>query len=72
MQVGSWSVNLRPGAPLLAFFIAGWLLIFFLPSFKIIQRTGHSGWWSLLVFVPPAAVAGLWVLAYRRWPALDP
>jgi hypothetical protein len=39
---------------------------------RIVQRTGRSGWWCLLVFTgPPGILFGLWVLAYRRWPAID-
>lgn len=41
------------------------------PLFRILRRTGHSGWWSLLALVPFANLVGLWVFAYARWPALD-
>lgn len=34
-------------------------------------KTGYSPLWVLLLLVPVAGVAGLWVLAYRRWPRVD-
>lgn len=46
-------------------------LLFLIPTFRVIQRTGHSGWWCLLSFVPFLNWIGLWVFAYVRWPAPD-
>jgi hypothetical protein len=71
MQLGHWSIQSGLATPLFILVIIGWVLFFFLPIVRIVQRMGHSGWWSLLVFVPPLSVVGLWVLAYGRWPALD-
>ena len=48
------------------------IVYFFLvfgPLIRIMHRVGRTGWWSLLVFVWPL---GLWLLAYTRWPAIDP
>ena len=42
-----------------------------LPIFRIVQRTGHSGWWGVLMFLPFANIIGLQILAYGRWPVLD-
>jgi uncharacterized membrane protein YhaH (DUF805 family) len=39
---------------------------------KILHRTGHSGWWAVLVPIPPLNVIGLWFLAYSRWSTVDP
>jgi len=41
------------------------------PTSKILRRTGHSGWWSLLAFIPALNWVGFWVLAFVRWPAVD-
>jgi hypothetical protein len=41
------------------------------PYWKIWTRTGHSGLWALLMLVPIVNLVSLWVLAYKRWPALD-
>jgi len=57
------------GSPLVMLVII--LPIFFYPVWRIISRTGHSGWWSLLMFVPLANFIGLWMLAFVRWPATD-
>lgn len=46
-------------------------LLFVFPIAKIVSRTGLSGWWALLFFVPVVSVIGLWVLAYARWPAIE-
>lgn len=47
------------------------VLTFLIPIQQILHRTGHSRWWSLLMFVPLVNWIGLWVLAYVRWPAMD-
>jgi uncharacterized membrane protein YhaH (DUF805 family) len=44
-------------------------LLVFWPVLKILRRIGRSGWWSLLAFAWPL---GLYLLAYTRWPAIDP
>lgn len=45
--------------------------VILLPLARILKRTGHSGWWALLYFVPLVGWIGLWVFAYARWPAVD-
>ncbi len=47
------------------------VVLFVLPIMKIVQRTGRTGWWSLLFFTGPGLIVGLWLLAYCRWPAVD-
>jgi len=42
-----------------------------LPCGIIFRRLGFSGWWSLLCFVPAAALLFLWYLALCRWPAAE-
>lgn len=42
-----------------------------IPYWKIWQRTGHSGAWALLMIVPIVNIISLWVLAFKRWPAVD-
>ena len=41
--------------------------LFCIPLARILNRTGHSGWWALLYFVPVANLIGLWVWAYKKW-----
>ena len=41
--------------------------LFAIPAGLVLKRTGHSMWWALLCFIPIAALAGLWVLAFTRW-----
>ncbi len=38
------------------------------PHYFYWKRTGHSGWWCLLMLVPVVNIAALWVLAFKRWP----
>ena len=47
------------------------ILINLVPIARILGRTGHSGWWSLLIFVPVVNWIALWVFAYVRWPSID-
>ena len=46
------------------------LALMVIPYWKIWQRTGHSGWWGLLMLIPLANLISLWVLAFKDWPAL--
>jgi hypothetical protein len=46
------------------------LVLVVIPYWKIWQRTGHSGAWGLLMLVPLANIISLWVLAFKKWPAL--
>ncbi|MDR5731007.1 hypothetical protein QCE47_01415 [Caballeronia sp. LZ025] len=41
------------------------------PYVRIIQRTGHSGWWLLAGLIPVLNLIMLWVFAFARWPAID-
>jgi hypothetical protein len=41
--------------------------LFAIPAGMVLKRTGHSIWWALLCFIPLAALAGLWVLAFTKW-----
>jgi hypothetical protein len=54
-----------------ALFIVVLLVLVVVPYWKIWQRTGHSGAWGLLMVVPLVNIISLWVLAFKRWPALD-
>jgi hypothetical protein len=41
------------------------------PYFRIFKRTGHSGWWALLMFVPVANIITLYIIAFNRWPTFE-
>jgi len=47
------------------------LIVHFIPVVRIVQRTGHSGWWVLLALIPFGSLIGTWILAFGSWPALD-
>jgi hypothetical protein len=47
------------------------LAIVVFPVWRIIKRTGHSGWWSLLMFIPLVNFVALWIFAFVSWPAVD-
>ena len=47
------------------------LAIFLVPAVAILRRTGHSGWWALLWFVPGVNILALWTFAFARWLALE-
>ena len=49
----------------------GALLIHMVLTVAVLRKAGLSGWWSLLLLVPLGFIAGIWVLAYARWPAVD-
>ena len=59
-------------SPIVGFVVYAIVVYFLilLPVFKILRRIGRSAWWSLLaLFFWPL---GLYLLAYTRWPAIDP
>jgi hypothetical protein len=69
--IGDYSVTVSwPIVLLTLAMIVAWYWIFLRPIIRILQRTGHSGWWVLLVFVPGGNL-GLQILAYGRWPAFE-
>jgi hypothetical protein len=43
-------------------------LLFAIPAGLILKRLGLSMLWALLCFIPIAALLGLWLLAFIRWP----
>lgn len=49
----------------------GLFLLVWVALVRIIQRTGHSGWWGLTAFIPLVNVLMIWVLALAPWPALE-
>ena len=53
-----------------AIFFLVLIVLLVIPYWKIWQRTGHSGWWGLLMLIPLANIVSLWVLAFKDWPAL--
>jgi hypothetical protein len=42
------------------------------PLTKILRRTGNSGWWAVLAFIPLVNLAALWAFAFVRWPIDKP
>jgi hypothetical protein len=50
--------------------LVAWASIF--PVIKVLGRLGLCRAWALLFCLGPVGwVAGMYVLAYRKWPALD-
>jgi hypothetical protein len=42
--------------------------IYLIPTARILQRAGFSGWWVIIGLIPLANVIGLWVFAFIDWP----
>jgi len=47
-------------------------IIVFIVVVRILNRTGYSGWWSLLLLIPVGNVIALWQFSKARWPAVEP
>ena len=45
-------------------FLVFWVYVWW----RIVSRTGHSGWLSLLMWVPIAHMVLLLILAFGEWP----
>jgi uncharacterized membrane protein YhaH (DUF805 family) len=41
------------------------------PCARILQRTGHSGWWVLLGLIPVVNILALWTFANKQWRRTD-
>ncbi len=44
------------------------VLVFAIPAITILRKTGYSGWWVILSFIPFVNVIMFWVFAFARWP----
>jgi hypothetical protein len=47
------------------------IILFGVPIARVIHRSGHSRWWTIIAFIPLLNLIGLWVLAFARWPTVD-
>ena len=47
------------------------LILVVFPSWKICEKAGFPGWYSLAVFFPMLNVFLLYYLAFASWPALE-
>jgi uncharacterized membrane protein YhaH (DUF805 family) len=47
------------------------LAIVVVPAWRIISRTGRSGWWCLVMFIPLVNIVALWIFAFVSRPAID-
>ena len=58
-----------------AFSTEHWLIllvtavIFGVPLWRIVARTGHPGIVAILFFIPLVNIGVLWWLAYGKWPS---
>jgi len=37
---------------------------------RILRKAGLDGWWVLVLLIPIANIAMIWVFAFIRWPTL--
>lgn len=51
--------------------LAPLVLLVLVAQWRILNKAGLSGWWSLTVIVPPLWFLLIWVFAFARWPAVD-
>ena len=40
-------------------------------GFRIVQKAGFNGWWTLVLLIPIVNIGMIWVFAFLRWPALE-
>jgi uncharacterized membrane protein YhaH (DUF805 family) len=55
---------------LLLLVFIGFLILYFVPIVKILQKAGYSGWWSLIILVPVVNIIMFYVFAFSTWPVL--
>jgi hypothetical protein len=57
-----------------AFSVLHWLIllvmigVYVIPCWRIVQKAGFSGAYSLLVLVPIVNIAALWIFSLIEWP----
>lgn len=56
---------------LIALLILAAMVFHTIPYWRVLNRAGFTGWWSLLRHVPVVGLVLLWVFAFVPWPALD-
>ena len=39
-------------------------------GFRIIEKAGFNGWWTLALVIPVVNIVMIWVFAFLRWPNL--
>ena len=44
--------------------------VYLAPMVRILQRTGYTGWWVLILFVPIANIVALWMFSRADWPGV--
>ena len=45
-----------------------WVVVFIVPCWRIVQKAGFSGAWSLIAFVPLLNLIFFWIFAFMKWP----
>jgi glycerol-3-phosphate acyltransferase PlsY len=45
-----------------------WVIVFLVPTWRIVSKAGYSGAWALITLVPIVNLIALWVFAFVRWP----
>jgi len=45
-----------------------WIALFIVPGWRIAQKAGFAGAWSLLLLVPLLNLIIIWVFAFVPWP----
>jgi hypothetical protein len=58
-----------PFTSILMFAVLAVILV--VPFWQIWKRSGHSGFWGLLALLPLINLIALWILAFKRWPAVE-
>lgn len=48
--------------------VIGFAVLFAIGAGFVLRRIGYSAWWALFCLVPVTALAGIWILAFVRWP----
>ncbi len=52
--------------------VIGFAVLYAIGAGLVLKRIGYSTWWALFCLVPITALAGIWALAFVRWPRGQP
>lgn len=50
-------------------YMAVYIVLIVVPIWKIMEKAGYNGAWSLLSIVPLVNLVALWIFAFSKWPS---
>ena len=56
----------------IAIYMVAWAVLLLPPVIRILDRIGHNRWFAVMAVIPLMNLFGLWMLAFSKWPSMEP